>query len=145
MTAVLLAVSVVTSGCTSTGVDQPTGSTYNQGAPAETNLVLSFDEGVTGESPCASAFCDFFSVTLANNGDAPVNLYDSICLVAGGKTYAENFGYSVNQTINPGASYMFDAAFRPADGAHVTEMYLGDCSSGMKDVSLALDYMASDF
>jgi len=121
------------------------GQSTDQASSTSNGLVMTYDESLGGP-PCSSAFCDFFSVTVTNNGNAPVDLYDSICLVADGKTYAENFGASVTQTINPGpdSSIAFDAAFRPADGSHVTEMYLGDCSSGSKDVSLSLDYMASD-
>ena len=86
------------------------------------------------------SFCQFFSVQVTNPGDTPVNVYDDICLVADGKTYAENFGVTLSGTLNPGSSSGFDAAFRPASGAQVTELFIGNCESGNRIASLKLNY-----
>lgn len=128
-----------------TNAEPQTSATSFKGPVSSDGLVLSYDEATVGAgAPCSSAFCDFFSVNLSNVGNTPVDLFDDICLIAGGKTYSENFGHTVSGTLNPGENYGFDAVFRPADGAHVTQMYLGDCSEGTKDVALPLSYKAAD-
>ena len=107
-------------------------------APKPAGLVLSLDKSMKISSPCSDSFCDFFSVQLRNYSNKPVQLFDDICLVANGVTYSENFGATVDQQVNPSTVYEFDATFRPASGARVTEMYIGDCIHGIKDASVHL-------
>jgi hypothetical protein len=112
-------------------------------AEPTTQLVMSYDPSFLGDGePCVDSFCQFFSVQVTNPGDSPVDVYDDICLVADGKTYAENFDVTLSGTLNPGSSSGFDAAFRPASGAHVTELYLGNCETGTRIASLPLDYQS---
>lgn len=128
--------------------DNQTHEKENQSTTAtigQDSLVIELSKTNLGMPVCSSAFCGFYSVRLTNIGTSPVELYDDICLVADGKTFRENFGHMITGTLNPGEYFLeFDAAFRPENDSHVTEIYVGDCISGKRQASLSLDYYASE-
>ena len=136
--------SIALAGCTTLqGMmsDTNTVDTSTESSTPSTSLLISYDpNALGGGNPCSDSFCQFFSVEITNNGTAPVDFYDDICLVADGITYAENFGVTLSGTLNPGSTSGFDAAFRPASGASVTELYVGSCTSGTKLASLKINY-----
>jgi hypothetical protein len=87
---------------------------------------------------CSSGWCSLFSVEITNNGTTPVDVFEEMCLVAGGKTYSENFGDYLSDTVNPGQTKLFDANFRFDASATATELFIGNCSSNTKIASVRI-------
>jgi len=85
---------------------------------------------------CSPGWCSIFSIEITNSGTTPVDVYEEVCLVAGGKTYSEDFGDNLSDTINPGETKIFDANFEFDSDANASELFIGDCSSATKVASV---------
>jgi uncharacterized membrane protein len=118
-------------------------SQYSSTAPTSTDessidepddsLSLSLNDSYV---ECSPGWCSIFSIEITNSGTTPVDVYEEVCLVAGGKTYSEDFGDNLSDTINPGETKIFDANFEFDSDASASELFIGDCSSTTKVASV---------
>jgi hypothetical protein len=84
---------------------------------------------------CGPGWCTIFSGEYTNQGKVPVSVFEEMCLVAGGKTYSEQFGVYLSETLNPGQTLLFEASFEFDSGATPNEFFIGNCSSNTKIAS----------
>mgnify|MGYP006898274979 CR=1 FL=1 len=108
----------------------PSGESSNYEPVDNLSLSLSSSNIV-----CDTGWCTIFRGEYTNRGNTPVNVFEEMCLVAGGKTYSEKFGEYLSETIDPGQTLLFEASFDFAAGATATEFFIGNCSSNTKVAS----------
>jgi len=113
----------------------PTSTNSSSAEEVSSALRLSISES---DVLCAPGWCTIFRGEYSNIGDVPVDVFEEMCLVVGGKTYSEKFGVYLSETLNPGQTLLFDADFEFDSNETATEFFIGSCSSNTKTASVKI-------